>query len=953
MLFGVGFFLFFFAIFAYIGATERLITWFAGHDIHSTDEALLAGLLTLMFLLAASVWAMVENRATVERSRELLQTALDSVADGVALFDQNERLVMWNEGFVRTSPGLRAIVEPGLTFPDLVARMAAAGRYLGVGPDWVEKRVRQFRALESVEDHMRDPDGGERWAEVRLYRTRDGGTFLVRTDVTQRRRAEAELATVRQRLADAFEGIGDGLAMFDRNEQLVMFNRRYAGEFPMLAGILKPGLSFEAFIRALAAHGYYGRIGEGWIEERVLLFRALQEAEYSVPTADGVLGWRVVRQFRTAEGGTLNVLSDITERKRAEAELASSRHQLQTAIDSIAAGVALYDKDERLVLFNEGYTRDLSVIGDILRPGLLLSEEVATLVKRGNYVDVGGDWVEQRIRAFRALATVESRQHGPAGDERWISSSHYRTRDGGTFLVREDITERKQAEAALAASRNLLQSALESVTDGVALFDKDERLVVMNENYLRGHKLPPGKIAVGVTYRDIIQSLVDHGAYIDPDPGIVERRLRAFRALEPAELHVFDQSGVPSWIIIRLYRTRDGGTFLVREDITARKQAEEKLRYTQGLLLTAIESMSDGVALFDKDERLVLWNEEYPRNPAMIREVVKAGIAFTDLCEDLMKRGGYAGNDRTWLVERIRKFRALQPIELTFRDADGTECWFNMTHHRTRDGGTLVVRKDVTERVRAMGEIERARLVAESANESKTKFLASMSHELRTPLNAILGFAQLVEIGVGKMAEAQTREYLGIVLKSGQHLLDLVSQILEFARLESQGEGGNSSALVPADLVRQCLDMVRESADRGDVTIVDRTGAAGADIRFLGDPLWSRQVLLNFLTNAVKYNRTGGTVTLTRVRRPNGMVRFAVADTGLGIPTEARDQVFQPFQRLGREAGQIEGAGLGLALSRQLVLRKGGEIGFDSRPGEGSTFWFDLPAVAHEDEKVA
>jgi signal transduction histidine kinase len=754
-------------------------------------------------------------------------------------------------------------------------------------------------------------------------------------------------------LSEAIDGIGDSIALFDKDERLVLYNRNYAESLPLIADMLKPGMAFESGMRALAKRGYYGPVDEGWIAERLRRFRKRENLEYLALQPDGSRQWNELRHLPARNGGTLLIRSDITERKRAEAELEFSRGLLQTALDSMVDGAALFDRDERLVLFNANFVKRHNLISGLIKPGMTFTELVEAQFKRGAYVDADKDMASRRVRDFRALKAAELHLNDPDGGDRWVLINFYRTRDGGTFLVRADITERKRAETELESSRQLLRSALDSITDGVALFDKDERLVLFNDSYAQRLKMPPDFLQPGVTFPAIVEKLMAHGAYLGVDREWADERMRKFRALEPVEMHMSDPDGRDHWYNVHLYRTRDGGTLLVRSDITESKRTEEQLKSTQGLLLTALESMIDGIALFDKNERLVLYNQEFLRFPAMMRDIVKPGLTFTGLVEYLMAHGGYPGRDRAWIDDRVRRFRALETIEVNFRDADENDHWFNISHHRTRDGGILLVRNDITVRMRALGEIARARTIAEDANEVKTKFLASMSHELRTPLNAVLGFAQMIDLGMGKLPEAQTREYVTIILKSGQHLLDLVNQILEFAKIETQGDRKTFVALLPADLARQCLGMVSEEAMRRDVSIVDRAGDAGADARFLGDAVWVRQILLNLLVNAIKYNRPGGTATVTAARRANGMVRFAVADTGLGIAPEMRDRVFQPFQRLGREAGQIEGAGIGLALSRQLVMRMGGDIGFASEPGKGSTFWFDLPAAKNEVERVA
>ena len=755
--------------------------------------------------------------------------------------------------------------------------------------------------------------------------------------------------SAQQRLFDAVEGINDSIALYDKDERLLLCNRRYAAEFPTIAGVFRPGITFEDFIRALAKSGYFHHVDEDWIRERLRRFRAREDVEYAVPGADGRPEWRAVRHHLTENGETLVVLSDITTRKRAEAEKESAQQLLQTALDSMTDGVALFDKDERIVLFNESYARKILVPPDILKPGITFSEIVETLLEHGAYVGADKKWAEERIRKFRALAPAEMCLRDPDGSAHWYNVHLYRTRAGGTLLVRTDITQRKRAEAEKESAQQLLQTALDGITDGAALFDKDERLVLFNKGYVARSPELRKIVKPGVTFTEIVSHLVARGGYIGAGKDWVDERIRKFRALKPVELHLRDPDGGERWVYVQHHRTRDDGTFRVGTDITDRKRAEAERESARQLLQTALDGMTDGVALYDKDERLVLWNEHYIRNFLALRGILKLGVTFPEIVRAIAARQGYVGADEDFVAMRLGQFRALETAELQVRDSEGVH-WLVARHYRTRDGGTLLVLTEITDRVLAMREVERARNAAERASETKTRFLASMSHELRTPLNAILGFAQMLELGAGKVAEAKNREYLSIVLKSGQHLLDLVTQILELASVESGVKEIVLQALTPARTARECLDMVREEAVRREVKIVDASDGLGPDVRFWGDPVRVRQVLLNLLSNAIKYNRPGGQVTLSYA--PNGAdrVRFTVADTGMGIPPDRHDEVFQPFQRLGREAGEIEGTGIGLALARQLVSRMGGTIEFASAPGQGSTFWFELPEVEAEAE---
>lgn len=241
----------------------------------------------------------------------------------------------------------------------------------------------------------------------------------------------------------------------------------------------------------------------------------------------------------------------------------------------------------------------------------------------------------------------------------------------------------------------------------------------------------------------------------------------------------------------------------------------------------------------------------------------------------------------------------------------------------------------------ARGEAEVAREAADNANRAKSEFLSRMSHELRTPLNAILGFGQLLEISP---LEGEDAEGVGHVLKAGRHLLALVDDILDLSRIEA---GALTISLEPVHaggLIADTITLVRPLA--ADRSIRITTDEQGCDGYVLTDRQRCRQALLNLLSNAVKYNRDHGTVRVSCEQHDGQTLRIAVRDTGRGIDASRRDRLFEPFERLGAESSAVEGTGLGLALTKQLVERLGGSIDFDSTPGEGSTFWIDLPVTA-------
>jgi PAS domain S-box-containing protein len=285
-------------------------------------------------------------------------------------------------------------------------------------------------------------------------------------------------------------------------------------------------------------------------------------------------------------------------------------------------------------------------------------------------------------------------------------------------------------------------------------------------------------------------------------------------------------------------------------------------------------------------------------------------------------------------------------LETRHLDRDGRTFSVSLTAApmRSTEGevlGMSVVARDVTERKQAEQALRAAKEEADQANTAKSEYLSRMSHELRTPLNAILGFAQLLELE--ELTDEQ-RENLHFILSAARHLLALINEVLDIAAIEA-GRLPLSPEPVPvADVVAETVSLIRPLADQHQVLLI--SPPVSCQVHVLGDRQRLKQILFNLLSNAVKYNRPGGRVELAcGPVEGEERLRVQVQDTGPGIAPEAMDQLFVPFERLGSEQTGIEGAGLGLPLSRRLAEAMGGTVEVDTTPGQGSRFWVELPVA--------
>jgi PAS domain S-box-containing protein len=544
-----------------------------------------------------------------------------------------------------------------------------------------------------------------------------------------------------------------------------------------------------------------------------------------------------------------------------------------------------------------------------------------------------------------------------AVSEMWLGGRRYFTG------VLRDITARKRAEDALLKAGALQSAIFNSANFSSIATDAKGVIQIFNVGAERMLGYAAVDVMNKITPADISdpQEVIARAKALSAElgtpitPGFEALVFKASRGIEDIyELSYIrkDGSRFPAVVSVTALRDADSniiGYLLIGTDNTARKQVEaeqklldQRLRDQQFYTRSLIESNIDAIMTTDPSGIISDVNKQMEVLTGCTRdELIGAPFksCFTD--PELAEAG----------IKLALADKKVTDYGLTVRAWDGTETAvsFNASTFYDRDRrlqGVFAAARDITEREHLYQmlqernvELESAKSVAEKANLAKSDFLSRMSHELRTPLNAILGFAQVMESGAQRPTPSQKRN-LDQIIKAGWYLLELINEILDLAKIES-GRLTLSREPVSLDhLMLECRAMIEPQAqlrgigmqfprfDTPNFVVADRTRL--------------KQVLINLLFNAVKYNRPGGTVVVDCTAVAPNSLRVSVTDTGEGLPAEKLAQLFQPFNRLGKEAGIEEGTGIGLVVAKQLVELMGGSIGADSTVGAGTVFWVEL-----------
>lgn len=539
-----------------------------------------------------------------------------------------------------------------------------------------------------------------------------------------------------------------------------------------------------------------------------------------------------------------------------------------------------------------------------------------------------------RVTDVAAFAPVERMLRDAVG-LLGLSIAHRRAREWlETKVIErgEELAARRAAIERHIAENARLAEIVRHNVNPTYVMDLDYRLVWMNEPFLE---------TFGVSWDEAIGRRPSSVLYGDDGAAKLVAEVR--HALSETghydgEVRNRDRAGQDRVFTLRMnrFRSADGrheGFVAIREDVTEQRSARE----TVDRLIRALDAIEDLVALFDAEERLVFANRLFKDLHPGLDDVLVPGTTMAAILQAFGERGIIGDPDRA-VPERLAQFR--NPAG--YVDIQRFGRWFRAKDQKLAGGGTLLIATDITQTKSVELDLRNAVDAAEEANAAKSAFLARMSHELRTPLNAILGLSETLILLESRLSSAKRREYLGDVLQAGRILLSHIDDILNFTRLDAGGFAVHPRPIDPrravAEVVRLMRAVARSHSIRLEVDLARDLPSA------LADPRSVRQILVNLLSNAFKFSPAGGAVQLSALREDDRL-RLAVSDSGIGIPPDQVDKVFEPFHQVGdpAHAHREGGTGLGLSIVKALVDRNRGAVEVDSQLGAGTTISVWLP----------
>ena len=617
-----------------------------------------------------------ENRRwsqVLVRQKHQLEAALCNISQGLCLFDSQQRLVISNARFAAIYGLAPEQMRPGTTIEEILALRVANGCYAGEEPSSYVREQMAVAAGAASDRVLQLRDG--RFISIKYRPMQDGGWVATHEDITSLRTAEAvavaastraeraaeEAQAAHARLREAFEVVPEGLVLFDADDRYVLWNSRYAEVYG--GSEIGTGKRFEDVLRQGLAGGQYpdakGR-EEVWLADRMARFKqGTNQHEQRLPNGR----WVRVEERRTADGGAIGVRVDITELKEREATLRTQNLHFDIVLRNMGEGVCLFDANWTLVVCNARYAQMYGLPPELTVSGTALSKILEHRIASGLHGPEYGKRLESEVALGRPDAW-----NVQLNDGRTIAIKHRPVPDGGWLSTHEDITERERLSLELRQQKEQLNIALENMSQGLAMFDRDQRVIISNRRYAEMYGLTPDQVQPGTPLREIIAHRIANGFYAGASPeGYLRERLAPVRQ----DTDVIHKVSDGRTIALAVRVMPDGSGVATHTDITERENLQDRLN-------AALNNMAQGLAMFDAQRRLVVCNKRFAEMYGLTPDQLVPGTSVRDILQACIANGSYAGKNADELLDGTVERLGPERLDTTQRGSAAaafTEFW--------------------------------------------------------------------------------------------------------------------------------------------------------------------------------------------------------------------------------------------------------------------------------------
>ncbi|TGQ29753.1 MULTISPECIES: response regulator [unclassified Mesorhizobium] len=888
-----------------------------------------------------------------------LERTMDAMHMGVVLLDAQLDTLIINKAYRDLSRIPDGAVSVGAPFSRLMELNRRNGIYGDIGEkEWQRYLASRFAEIRGGSVAPREfVDANGRTMMFSVTALSGGKRLLTYYEVTDVKRRDAEVESANARTAETFANLRAmvdqmpiGVLVLDADMRAQVINRAFH-EFwkiePSRAGI---GSGFRELMEASRGIDPYGADDEAWqrlMAEREAEIRAGVAGSRQLPLNDGRT--LIASLAPLAGGKRLISYVDVTDMKDREAEAEDARKNLATVLESLPAGVIIYDRDDRFVFANRKLQETLPALKPVWQPGRSFREALA-LGHSVGYFRQSGDpeidslyerdrdgWFDAMLAHYR-LPNSSYERRNPDG--RWYQVYDMRTEDGTFIGVRVDISDIKSREKALHDSMrqiDLFRHVMDELPVAAFIKAEDLRIEFVNKAWCAITGLAKEDV-IGRSDRQLFGA-EDAESYSHDDTEVVV----AGKVLEVEE-PVTHRDGTVRQLMTRKSRlvATDGSVHLVGSstditDVKARERALEESMRENEVFRSLIDNVPVSIYAKRSDLRQFYVNKGWCDLTGFAKE---DAIGRTDV--EIFGPDGEAFVAGDLAVLRTGETQEIEE-SVTLPDGSVRHQFARKGAMIASDGSLYLIGSttDITELKQREAELSEARQRAVLADRAKSEFLANMSHEIRTPMNGVLGMAELL---AKSDLDPKQKTFTDIIVKSGNALLTIINDILDFSKIDAGQLVLDPAPFNLAEAIEDVATLVSTRAKEKDLELIVRV-QPGLDSQFVGDVGRIRQIVTNLLGNAVKFTDEGHVlVDVTGERVPTGTkLTISVTDTGIGIPEDKLKAVFEKFNQVDTSSTRRhEGTGLGLAITSRLVELMSGEIGVESDEGKGSTFWFTV-----------